>query len=361
MATIKTGEDRVPGVNGPTASSATRRVGILLMPQYSYLGLALLIEPMAIANWLAQARLFDWTVLSMDGETVRATNGMHAAVKTVASDDQSYSTVFVIASFEAKSHAKNRTVKAWLHRQSAFGAQIGGIETGTEMLASASLLDNHAAAVHWDNLEGFQEAYPKVKATSQLYTIEPRIITCAGGTAILDMMLEWIGQQHGANLSAEIAQHLLHARARGTAEIQLAHNDQDSAPMSEKVTEAIRMMRESVSAPLSCEELAASVGLSKRQLERHFKQYTASGPLQYYVSIRIATAHKLLQQTELSVSQVAAATGFDSIEHFSRVYRSTFGCPPSRDRSQSWEAPVMRQGLAVERAESRSVRKRNSS
>lgn len=50
------------------------------------------------------------------------------------------------------------------------------------MLAAASLLDGRPAAVHWDNLEGFQEAYPNVKATTQLYTIEPRLITCAGGS-----------------------------------------------------------------------------------------------------------------------------------------------------------------------------------
>lgn len=331
------------GTQAPTDVRAPRRVGLLVVPQFSNLGLALVIETMAIANWLAQRILYEWQVLSIDGEPVRATNGMSTPAELAAGDTGRFATVFVVASFEAKKHAGNRRLRAWLQRESVFGAQIGGIETGTEILAAASLLDGRAAAVHWDNLEGFQEAYPKVKATAQLYTIEPRVITCAGGTAIVDMMLEWIGQQHGAQLAAEIAQHLLHARLRGTAEVQLAKTGRDAAPMSGPVSEAIRLMRESVAAPVSCEALAAAVGLSKRQLERQFKQHTATAPLQYYVSLRVATAHKLLQQTELSVSQVAAATGFDSLEHFSRIYKARFGCPPSRDRSQSWEAPVMRQ------------------
>lgn len=326
---------------------APRRVGILVLPQFSNLGLALVIEPMAIANWLSQRALYEWTVLSIDGEPVQATNGMIAPARPVSGETGEFSTIFVIASFEPKKHAKNRKVKAWLRRESVFGAQIGGIETGTEMLAAASLLDGRPAAVHWDNLEGFQEAYPKVRATTQLYTIEPRLITCAGGSGIIDMMLAWIGQHAGAELAAEISQHLLHARIRGTSEVQLARTDLDAAPMNEQVSEAIRLMQESVAAPISCEDLAAAVGLSKRQLERQFKHYTATAPLRYYVSLRLATAHKLLQQTELSVSQVAAATGFDSLEHFSRVYKTKFGCPPSRDRSQSWEAPVMRQRVST--------------
>ena len=332
-----------------------RRVGILLMPQFSNLGLALVVEPMALANWLSQRVLYEWSVLSLDGEPVAATNGMRVPARPVTADAGHFSTVFVIASFEAKAHAKSRAAKAWLQRQKAFGAQIGGIETGTEVLAAATLLDGRTAAVHWDNLEGFREAYPKVKATTQLYTIEPRLMTCAGGYAIADMMLEWIGQHAGMDLAAEIGQHLLHPRVRGTGEVQLVRPAANAALVSEQVGQAIRLMQESIAAPVSCEVLAAAVGLSKRQLERQFRRDTATAPLQYYLSLRLAAAHRLLQQTELSVSQVAAASGFDSMEHFSRVYRAKFGCPPSRDRLQSWQAPVMRQRPAL-RSSTRRIR-----
>jgi AraC family carnitine catabolism transcriptional activator len=253
-----------------------------------------------------------------------------------------YSTIFVVASFEAKDHAKNLKLRMWLQRERAFGAQIGGIETGTEILAAASLLDGRSAAVHWDNLEGFQETYPKVRACTQLFTLDSRVITCAGAIAISDMMLAWIAGTNGPKLATEIVDHLLHPRMRDSVEGQLAASDEVSAPVSAQVASAIELMQQSLTTPLSCEEIAAAVGLSKRQLERHFKQYTASAPLQYYVSLRVATAHKLLQQTELSVSQVAAASGFESLEHFSRVYKARFGIPPSMDRRQSVTAPVMR-------------------
>jgi AraC family transcriptional regulator, carnitine catabolism transcriptional activator len=324
------------------AVPAPHRVGLLVMPQFSHLGLALVIEAMSLANWLAQRVRYEWTVLSVDGEPVDATNGMWTPTRPIGDARGGFTTIFVIASFDAQRHAKHRGVKTWLQNQMAFGTQIGGIETGTELLAAAGLLQGRPSAVHWDNVEGFQEAYPKVGATTRLYTIEPRVITCAGGTAIIDMMLEWIGRAEGVELAREIARHLLHAKLRGADALQLAEVEAAPALTSTTVAKAVRLMRESMAEPMSCESLAQAVGLSKRQLERHFKRHMATAPLQYYLSLRVATAHQLLQQTELSVSQVAAATGFESIEHFSRVYKSRFGCPPSRDRSQSWAAPVMR-------------------
>jgi AraC family carnitine catabolism transcriptional activator len=315
-------------------------VGILLLPQFSNLGLALVIEPLAIANWLAGTSIYEWVLLSVDGQPVRATNGMLTSTDSIRNERQKLSTIFVIASFEAKLHSKDRRIRTWLQRESIFGAQIAGIETGTELLAAAALLDGHHAAVHWDNFEGFQEAYPRVRATTKFYTIEPRLMTCAGATAVADMMSAWIAHDHGSVFAEEISQHLLQPRLRGCGEDQTAVTEVGVADGA--VAEAIRLMQKSINSPLSCQSIAANVGLSRRQLERQFRHHMSIAPLKYYINLRVSTAHKLLQQTDLSVSQVAVATGFDTLEHFSRIYKSKFGRPPSQDRSQSLDAPVMR-------------------
>ena len=317
-----------------------RRVGILVLPQFSHLALALVIEPMAIANWLGRSTLYEWVVLSVEGQPIPATSGMVTPTEPIGGDYERFSTIFVIASFEAKRHSKDRRIKAWLQRESIFGAQIAGIESGTELLAAAALLDGHQAAVHGNNLEGFQEVYPRVQATTKFYTIESRLMTCAGAPAVPDMMLAWIGQHRGDTFAEEISEHLLQHRVRGSGEDQTGTTEIEVARGA--VGDAIRLMRESIISPVSCQHIATYVGLSRRQLERQFRQQMSIAPLEYYLNLRVSTAHKLLQQTDLSVSQVAAATGFDSLEHFSRIYKSKVGCPPSRDRSQSWEAPVVR-------------------
>lgn len=318
-----------------------RRIGFFVQPQFTNLGLALAIEPLSVANWLAQRTIFSWSILSADGRPVRASNGMRISVDGAISAEESFSTVFVIASFESKKYVNDTRVKNWLRRLDRFGTELGGIETGSELLAAAGLMDNRQAAVHWENINGFQELYPEVRATRQLYTIEPGRLTCAGATAVMDMMLNWISHGVGPELAWEIGQQLLKEGIRPPTHGQSTMLD-GSGIANEPVRKAIEIMRDTLEEPLPCDELAKQVGFSRRQLERHFHQQLGVSPLKHYMMMRLAKAHQLLQQTDLPVTEIAVSSGFSSPEHFSRLYRRTFGRSPNADRLQAIDAPVMR-------------------
>lgn len=161
-------------------------IAFVVLSEFSHMGLALAIEPLFVTNWLAQKQLFRWSTLSIDGLSVRASNGQHLPVDGALGETTGYQTVIVVASFDAKIHAGDQRLLNWLRKMARFGVAIGAIETGSEILAAARLLDNQPAAIHWDNLEGFSERYPNVAAGVQLYTITRDRMTCAGATATLD-------------------------------------------------------------------------------------------------------------------------------------------------------------------------------
>jgi AraC family transcriptional regulator, carnitine catabolism transcriptional activator len=318
-----------------------RKVAFLLLPEFSHLGLAAAIEPLFIANWLAQQRVFDWMSISMDGKAVRASNGMTLSVDGDLAAAPAAKTVFVLASFEPAHAARERSVRRWLKRLGRSGVELCGIENGSVVLAEAGLLDGHPVAVHWDNLLGFQEDYGQTRALSQLYCRSSARVTCAGASAILDMMVAWMGWHGQGELAAEVAEHLLLGRLRGPDTEQRAADGASSA-VDAAVAEAQALMREHVDEPLSCREIARRVRLSLRQMERRFREALQCSVLERYRLIRMTKAHQLLQQTELSVTEVAFACGFSSPEYFCRLYRAMFDCSPSRDRRQSTTAPVLR-------------------
>ena len=140
------------------------------------------------------------------------------------------------------------------------------------------------------------------------------------------------------------------AQVRGTA-ATLAETEQRvaavPAPSSSDaaVVQARAIMLAHIDEPLTCREIARRVGLSLRQIERRFRDELRCSVLQQYRQIRIAKAHQLLQQTELSVTEIAFSCGFASPEYFCRLYRAFFGCSPSRDRRQSTTAPVLRRQM----------------
>lgn len=319
------------------APSRTRQIGILLLPSFSWLTLAALSEALFVANWLSQAALYRWRLMSLEGTTVEASSGLRMRVDGSIGDDDRFDAVFVMASFEPKRHAGNRRLRAWLRRQARHGTELAGIETGSEALAAAGLLDGHDVAAHWDNLPGFQELYPRCRAASRLFTIERGRMTCAGASAVLDMTIAWIGVHHGPALAGEIAQHLL-LRSRQPGEEQLPAE----VVKPSLLQRVLALMEESIEEPLSCAALSRRLKVPPRRLQRLFRRELASTPSQQYRKLRLAKAHALLQQTDLPVTEVALSAGFASAAHFSRLYRRSFGRPPSADRRQSPDAPVLR-------------------
>jgi AraC family carnitine catabolism transcriptional activator len=320
-----------------------RKVAFLVLPEFSNLGLAAAIEPLFIANWLAQRPLFEWAVVSLDGERVRASNGMSVAADGDLEGAKGAKTVFVLASFEPDRAARERRVLRWLKRAARYGVELCGIENGSVVLAQAGLLDGHSVAVHWDNLLGFKEHYPKTQPLAQLYARSGLRITCAGASAIRDLMIAWIGWHHEGELAGEVCEHLLLGRARPPESAQGAPAMGGGRSADAVVARVETLMHEHLDEPLTCGELARRVGLSLRQLERRFREEARCSLLERYRLVRMSKAHQLLQQTDLSVTEIAFACGFSSPEYFCRLYRRMFDCSPSQDRRQSTTAPVLRQ------------------
>ena len=95
-----------------------------------------------------------------------------------------------------------------------------------------------------------------------------------------------------------------------------------------------KIMRNAVEQPVSIRRIAEDVGVSTRQLERIFVKHLNTSPKKFMLDLRLERARYLLLQTEMSVIDVAIATGFESPSHFARVYRTAFGMPPNRQRNR---------------------------
>jgi len=318
-----------------------RKLAVLLLPEFSNFGLAAVTEPLFVANWLAQRVLFEWRCISADGKPVRASNGSSVAVEGDLALGQQCASVFVLASFEPARTARNRAVVRWLKRVARSGAELVGIENGTLALAEAGLLDQHAAAVHWDNLAGFQELFPKIRVAQSRYSFSRNRVTCAGAVAILDMMMAWIGQHADSGTASEVSRHLLLSGRSAESAAAYAGMRSSSNPDA-LISRARALMQTHVDEPLSCDALSRELDMSLRQLERRFRQMLGRTVHAEYMLVRVEKAHQYLQQTGLSVTEVAALTGFSSVEYFSKVYRRVFGVLPSGDRRQSTDAPVFR-------------------
>ncbi len=306
----------------------------LLLPQTTMLALAAAIEPLRIANQITEAPLYNRFTASQNGAPVRCSNGMQISPDMGMDALPRGARCFVCAGTEPEKTASDKTL-AWLRREARFGREFGGICTGTFALARAGLIGEHYFTLHWENQTGFREAFPNLAPTDRLYEIDRGLITCGGGNAATDMMLALIEQRHGAKLAAVVADMCLHRRSDSAQSVQTTAHSAAIGSRNPHLIAALDIMHANVEEPLSMTEICAATGVSRRQIERLFMQHLGRAPMQTYLDVRLSSALAYLKETNMTVAEVAAATGFSSTGHFARRFKERYGRTP-RSYRVSW-------------------------
>jgi transcriptional regulator GlxA family with amidase domain len=150
--------------------------------------------------------------------------------------------------------------------------------------------------------------------------------------AAADMMLSRIATRHGEELAAQIGEQMLHDRIRPGAMRQQAVLQQPLGVERQELQAAVKLMLDHIESPLDLLTLSTRLGQSRRNVERLFRKYMNCSPGRYYLGLRLIQARQLLNQTRMSVLEVALTCGFSSATHFSKRYRSYFGVAPRTDQ-----------------------------
>jgi len=309
------------------------RIGFLQVPNYSAIAFSTAIEPLRMANQLSGVALYEWSVISLDGVPVPASNGLAVTPDSDIHNAGRLDMLFVCGGTHIQQHCDRRLIN-WLRELADNRVELGAVCTGAYLLARAHLLEGYRCTIHWENISSLDEErqFPNTVFTSELFVIDRDRYTCAGGIAPLDMMLNVIGRQKSQSLAEAICEEYIHERIRNVTDMQRVPLRVHLGTSQPKLVEAVSLMEANIEEPLTPDDLARLVDLSRRQLERLFKRYLNCVPSRYYLELRLSRARQFLLQTRLSVIDVALACGFASTPHFSKCYHDFFGYPPSQER-----------------------------
>lgn len=314
-------------------SGRPRGFRFLLLDRFTMMSFAGAIEPLRLANRAAGSRLYEWSLLGEAGAGGAATcsNGSRLALDAGLVETQPGDTVIVCGGIDV-ARAITRPIVAWLRREARRGAAVGGLCTGAWVLAEAGLLDGRRATIHWENHDGFAEAFPQVDLYRSIFVADGNRLTAAGGTSSVDLMLRIIASDHGDALAATVADQLIYTTIRTAEDSQRLSIPTRIGVRHPRLAAVIERMEANLEEPISPAVLAEEAGMSTRQLERLFRRYLNRSPKKYYMETRLARARNLLMQTGMSVIEVALASGFTSPSHFSKCYRAQYGATPYRER-----------------------------
>lgn len=120
---------------------------------------------------------------------------------------------------------------------------------------------------------------------------------------------------------------------------QLQKSDTTGIPA--KVVDLLGFIQLNLGRRLTVKQLARIVNQHPDYLSRLFLKLTGERPLSYIHTKRIERAQYLMMTTQLSLSQIAEATGFDNLPHFSKVFKKKTSLTPGQYREQNHAAGML--------------------
>ncbi len=305
---------------------------ILLLPGFELNELAALVDSFEAANRLLGETRFAWRLATPDGAPAIAAGGLSIAAHEAATGEPPH--LFILSAYGAAA-AVPPGIGAWLCRRHAMGGRIAAIGGASRLLAGTGLLGGRVCVVHWSLADAMQEGPQRVEIADRLFALDERIATCAGRDATLDFVLRLIADASGESFARLVADGLNHARPREAAERQLSELDFTGKHGASPLVHTVAAMRRRMSDGEDLAGIAAQSGVSQRQLQRLFRRHLGMTPTQYFLKARLQRARHLLQYSTLSVTEIAIATGFASISHFTRRYNELYGRTPTAERGRT--------------------------
>jgi transcriptional regulator GlxA family with amidase domain len=325
----------------PKPAAAAVRYAVLVFPGFPLMAFSSVIEPLRAANILSGKQCYSWITVGPDDAKVVASNGVGIdpdyGVRSAPSADR-----IVVCSGGNADNLVAEDAVAWIRKSLRAGAHIGAVADAAFFLARAGLLDGHSCTLHWTSQPAFREAFPELDMRRDLFVIDRRRFTSAGGVGCLDMMLELITRDFGAELSAGVAEWYVHSPLRSSIDRRMMPLRLRTGIRDQLVLSAVAIMEDSVEERLTMPALAERLGISPDKLERAFQAELKTVPSAYYRRLRLRRAAELLTHSSLPVGEVALSCGFANPSSFARAFREQFGHAPGevrRRRSIAGEVP----------------------
>lgn len=310
-------------------------IGFILARRFTLCALGNFVDVLRLAadeGDRSRPILFAWRVLSPTMEPIASSSGITVQPEERLGDPTRFDYLVVIGGLVDEIENLHPETVLYLERAAAAGIPLVGVCTGTFALHRAGLMQGYRACVSWFHHEDFLERFDGLRPVSdQIFVVDRERLTCSGGVSAAHLAAFIVKRHLGQARAAKSLHIMMIDEARAAEEPQpglpLALTANDAL-----VRRALLVMQQSIDAPLSISRVVARLGVSRRKLERHFRDALGMTPLTADRLIRVEQAKHLLITTRRSATQIANETGFCDLPHMIKVFRVAEGTTPDAFR-----------------------------
>ncbi len=233
----------------------------------------------------------------------------------------------IVPGFEAPWAPQDPAVLSAVAKAAGDGARLVSLCAGAFVLGQAGVLDGRRVTTHWALADEFRAEFPRAHLVEHaMFVDDGQILSSGGMLASADLCLYVLGQDHGQSYANDVSRVLISPPHRAGGQAQYAKPVPRQA--SSSMSRLLDWLAEHIAEPLSLEQVAAQAHMSPRTLVRRFRTETGDTLGGWIARRRVERARALLEDSDLSVSQVAHAAGFGSSESLRRQFLTHMGTSP---------------------------------
>lgn len=215
----------------------------------------------------------------------------------------------------------------------ATGKRIISFCSGAFLLGTLGILDNRKATTHWRYACKFKQRFPNVEYVDDvLYVLEDNVACSAGSAAAIDLSLEIIRQDYGAERANQVARRLVISAHRKGGQSQFIEASVQTKPSL--FSNSVDWALSNLGSAFSIDELATRASMSRRTFDRKFRQSFGTSAKDWLVTQRLHMARDLLEKTPQNIELIAHAAGFDNAASMRHHFRKVLGVSPRQYRDQ---------------------------
>jgi transcriptional regulator GlxA family with amidase domain len=217
----------------------------------------------------------------------------------------------------------------WLGKFKNSPHRIVCICAGALYAARANLLINKSCTTHHQLTEKLKKLSPSSKVVdNQIFIEDGNIFTCAGITTGIDLSLHLIESYYGIEAAIEVARELVVYFRRNGNDQQMSAWLQYRNHFHPLVHKAQNIINSDPTKHWSLDEIACTIGISKRHLSRLFKDNTGIQIKDYHYNLRIEVAKQLFKEKKYNIDQIANKVGFNTTASFRTAWKKLVGNTP---------------------------------
>ena len=301
---------------------------------YVFDGVSLLHLAMPHAVFCDVKPLYDVTYFSDEAVTLHYESGLSIHVNNSV-DTLKNADIVIIPGWHTPYRTPNTEMVEQVVAAHQRGATILGLCTGAAVLAAAGLLDGKRATTHWAFSQAFSYLFPDCELDENaIFIAHDKLVTSAGSTAAIDACIDVVRRDYGKETANSIARYLVMSPYREGGQSQYKELLDDIVQSDKGLNQVLRKIQQDLSQAHSIDEWAESLGVSRRTFTRRFRAHTGLSFGDWVLRARLRKAQYLLENSQLTIDDIANACGFGATTTFRHHFIRCFSVTPNRWRSR---------------------------